>query len=407
MKQKRKICVIGLGYIGLPTASLLANRGYAISGVDMNENVVETINRGEIHIYEPDLDTFVRAAVESGNLKAYKQPQESDIYMICVPTPFKADNTEIPQPDLSYVIAAAASIQDLVKPGDMVILESTSPVGTTEMIASMFTDYGIDVGSISIAYCPERVLPGKVMLELVQNDRIIGGLNSHSTLNVKSFYETFVQGELILTNARMAEMAKLVENSYRDVNIAFANELSMVCHDLDIDVLRLIEVANHHPRVNILRPGCGVGGHCIAVDPWFIVSSAPDSARLIRTAREVNDSKSSWVAEDILEKVDQFSSEHYRKPVIGVCGIAFKPDIDDLRNSAAITICEVLKKNSLSMLVCEPHVDAYEDFHLTSFEEITASSDIIVFLVAHSQFKKAVLPEEGVIVLDYCGLGIL
>lgn len=404
MKQK-KICVIGLGYIGLPTASLLANRGYSIAGVDTNKYVVDTINRGEIHICEPGLDTFVRAAVESGNLTAYTEPQQSDIYMICVPTPFKDNIKALPQPDLSYVVAAAASIQHFLKPGDIVILESTSPVGTTEMVAQMFADQGIDIDSLSIAYCPERVLPGKVMIELVQNDRIIGGLNYKSSQNVRFFYETFVQGDLILTDARMAEMAKLVENSYRDVNIAFANELSMICSDLEMDVWRLIEVANHHPRVNILKPGCGVGGHCIAVDPWFIVSSAPERSKLIRNAREVNDSKPSWVAKDILKHIERLSMNLSKKPIIGICGLAFKPDIDDLRNSAAIEICEMLKAKDLEILVCEPHVDSHDDFNLVSFDTITDSSDVIVFLVAHSQFKRIVI-QTGTTVLDYCGLGI-
>ena len=405
LTTKKNICVIGLGYIGLPTASLLANRGYSIAGVDTNSHVVDTINCGKIHIFEPGLDTFVRAAVESGNLKAFMSPQKSDIYIICVPTPFIENAASTPQPDLSYVIAAATSIRPLIKPGDMVILESTSPVGTTEMISKIFADFGIDISKISIAYCPERVLPGKVMLELVQNDRIIGGLNEHSTRCVQAFYETFVQGELILTDAKMAEMTKLVENSYRDVNIAFANELSMICKGLDIDVWRLIEVANHHPRVDILRPGSGVGGHCIAVDPWFIVSGNPTGSRLIRTAREVNDSKPEWIVDSILNAVNHFSHDQDRKPIVGIFGLAFKQDIDDLRNSPAIAICHKLQHHRIDMLVCEPNVEIYEDFQIKPLDEVLASSDILVFLVAHSPFKK-ISVTAGVTVLDYCGLGI-
>src|SRR5258708_8951694 len=297
MKSKA-VCVIGLGYIGLRSAALLATNDYMVIGVDLNGHDVDTINQGHIHIVEPDLDAYVRSAVTAGKLRAYTKPEQADIYLICVPTPFH-DDGEIPQPNIDYVMAATRSIAPLVKAGDLVILESTSPVGTTKRMGEVLREAGVDLSTVYLAYCPERVLPGKIMIELVENDRVVGGLTPEATKEVSAFYRTFVRGEVLETDAPTAEMCKLTENSYRDVNIAFANELSLLCEKSGINVWRLIELANRHPRVNILQPGTGVGGHCIAVDPWFIVASDPTNARLIRTAREVNNHKTEWAIDQI------------------------------------------------------------------------------------------------------------
>ena len=300
--RNKTVCVIGLGYIGLPTAALLANSGYEVIGVDINQSTVNTINKGDIHIVEPELDKFVRNAIVNGNLKAFIKPQIADIFIICVPTPFYKESGS-PKPNIEYVMSAAESISHLIKEGDMIILESTSPVGTTGKIKNIIENTGINIKKISIAYCPERVLPGKIMHELVKNDRIIGGINEESTAAASSFYKTFVDGKVLVTSDKTAEMCKLAENSFRDINIAYANELSMICDKNEIDVWELISLANHHPRVNILQPGTGVGGHCIAVDPWFIVSADQENARIIKTAREVNDFKPSWVINKITEEV--------------------------------------------------------------------------------------------------------
>lgn len=293
MKSKT-ICVVGLGYIGLPTAALLASSGYHVVGVDVSIHAVETINQGLIHIVEPDLDAYVRSAVTAGRLRAFTSPQAGEIYMICVPTPFH-EGEGIPQPNIDFILAATRSIASHVKAGDMVILESTLPVGTTQKMAEVLSEAGVDISTIYIAYCPERVLPGKIMMELVENDRVVGGLTLEATQQVASFYRTFVRGAVLETDAKTAEMCKLTENSFRDVNIAFANELSLICAKDGIDVWNLIQLANRHPRVNILQPGAGVGGHCIAVDPWFIVARDPENAQVIRTAREVNNRKTDWV----------------------------------------------------------------------------------------------------------------
>jgi UDP-N-acetyl-D-mannosaminuronic acid dehydrogenase len=328
----KTICVLGLGYIGLPTAALLASNGYEVVGVDLSRDAVETINKGQIHIVEPDLDAFVRSAVAAGNLKAFTAPQAADIFIICVPTPFHEGEGN-PQPNIDYVLAATVSIAAFVRPGNLVILESTSPVGTTEKMSAVLADSGIDVSKISIAYCPERVLPGKIMTELVENDRVVGGLTTEATALVADFYKTFVRGEVLETDSRTAEMCKLTENSFRDVNIAFANELSMICAKEGIDIWNLIKLANRHPRVNILQPGAGVGGHCIAVDPWFIVARDPENARLIRSAREVNNSKTTWTIDQIKVATSNASARIGRKPRVACLGLAFKPDIDDLRES--------------------------------------------------------------------------
>jgi UDP-N-acetyl-D-mannosaminuronic acid dehydrogenase len=377
----KSICVIGLGYIGLPTASLLGTKGYKVHGVDTSQQIVNTINEGKIHIVEPDLDILVKSAVQSGNLTAGLKPQKSDIFIIAVPTPFK-DNHE---PDLSYVEAATTMISHYIQPGNIVILESTSPVGTTdEVVAKILKEAGHNIDKdVFVAHCPERVLPGRIIIELVQNDRIVGGINKISTDKAVEFYTSFVSGEVLATDSRTAEMAKLTENSFRDVNIAFANELSMICDYENINVWQLISLANRHPRVNILQPGPGVGGHCIAVDPWFIVSRAPKLAKLIRTAREVNDYKPEWVIEKVRRSADKF-----KRPVIGCLGLAFKADVDDLRESPSVGIVrQLLKENIGEIIISEPNLSNHDEFELLPHEQVIAQSDIVLLLVDHKEFR--------------------
>lgn len=378
----KKICVIGLGYIGLPTASLLGTKGYEVFGVDTSAHVVDTINQGKIHIVEPDLDILVKSAVQAGNLKAGLQPQEADVFIIAVPTPFRDGH----EPDLSYVEAATRMIAPYVKPGNLVILESTSPVGTTDgVVGRILEETGLDIEKdVFVVHCPERVLPGRILTELVENDRIVGGTNELATQKAVEFYQTFVRGEVIATDSRTAEMTKLTENSFRDVNIAFANELSIICDKEGISVWKLIALANRHPRVSILNPGPGVGGHCIAVDPWFIVARAPDHARLIRTAREVNDSKPEWVIAKVKASADRF-----KKPVIGCLGLAFKADVDDLRESPSVDIVRKLKKQNIGeILVSEPTLTKHTEFDLLPYEDVIERSDIVLLLVDHKQFRK-------------------
>jgi UDP-N-acetyl-D-mannosaminuronic acid dehydrogenase len=400
MTRSGKICISGLGYIGLPTAALLANCGYQVHGVDVVPNVVETINRGEIHIIEPDLDAFVQSAVHSGHLKASLQPAEADVFMIAVPTPFREDHS----PDISYVLSAGRAIAPFLKSGNLVILESTSPVGTTEKLCQELKEQGVDVDSLFFAYCPERVLPGHVMKELIENDRIVGGINAESTAKVAAFYKTFVKGGVLETNARTAEMCKLTENASRDAGIAFANELSMICDELNIDVWELIRLANKHPRVNILRPGTGVGGHCIAVDPWFIVSQSPDKARIIRTAREVNNYKTHWVVEKIKNACLKFRLEQGREPVLACLGLAFKPDIDDLRESPAVEVVADLLREGINCLVVEPNVESHKQFQLTALPDALNRADLVTVLVGHSAFRN-LESKLGIPVLDFVGLG--
>lgn len=381
-RKFENICVVGLGYIGLPTASLLATKGYKVHGVDVSPKVVETINRGNIHIVEPGLDILVKSAVQSGNLKAGLEPIESDVFIIAVPTPFK----EGKRPDLSYVESATRVITSHLKPGNLVILESTSPVGTSdEVVAEIIKDSGFTIGEdVFVAHCPERVLPGRILIELVENDRVVGGVDELSTQLAIEFYETFVSGEVLAATAKTAEMVKLTENSFRDVNIAFANELSMICDREGISVWDVISLANRHPRVNILNPGPGVGGHCIAVDPWFIVDRSPEESQLIRTAREVNDRKPEWVIERVRNKAAKF-----KKPVIGCLGLAFKADVDDLRESPAVEIVERLIDEKLGdVLICEPMIASHPHYDLSSLEHVLKNSDILVLLVDHKPFKK-------------------
>ena len=400
-----KICVVGLGYIGLPTAALLANRGYEVHGVDVVKKTVDTINRGEIHIVEPELDTFVKSAVNSGKLKASLKPDFADVFIIAVPTPFHEGYV----PNIDYVISATKSIAPYVKEGNIVILESTSPVGTTDKIAEVLKENGVDIEKVYISHCPERVLPGQIMRELVENDRIVGGINEESTKQTANFYRSFVQGEVLETDAKTAEMAKLTENSFRDVNIAFANELSILCDKFGIDVWELRELANRHPRVNILYPGVGVGGHCIAVDPWFIVHAGGEDAKIIKTAREVNTYKTEWVIEKIKNEALKFENQNNnKKPTIACMGLAFKPDIDDLRESPALYITRRLIAEGLDILPVEPNVKKFDEFEVYDYKEAIKQANIIVFLVAHKEFKSLFTNHESLItnkqILDFCGV---
>lgn len=401
----KTVCVVGLGYIGLPTAALLASNGYQVVGVDLNTHAVETINQGRIHIVEPDLDAFVRSAVSAGRLKAFSTPQAGDIYMICVPTPFH-EGEGIPQPNIDYVLTATRSIAGFIKPGDLVILESTSPVGTTQQMSEVLQTEGVDVSQIHMAYCPERVLPGKIMTELVENDRVVGGLTPAATAAVSSFYRTFVRGGVLETDAKTAEMCKLTENSFRDVNIAFANELSLICAKEGINVWNLIQLANRHPRVNILQPGAGVGGHCIAVDPWFIVARDVENSRLIRTAREVNNHKTVWAIDQIKIAVADASARTGRKPKVACLGLAFKPDIDDLRESPALHIAEALLAQGYDVVAVEPNIESHDRFPLVTIEAALDTADVFAVLVKHKGFVeasvKSALLERGA--LDFCGV---
>jgi UDP-N-acetyl-D-mannosaminuronic acid dehydrogenase len=399
----KTVCVIGLGYIGLPTASILANSGYKVIGVDINQSTVNTINEGDIHIVEPDLKNYVKKSVMNGSLKAFTEPQAADIYMICVPTPFYKDSV-VPTPNIEFVESAAKSIKNLIKEGDMIILESTSPVGTTRIVRDIIQETTKNIEKISIAYCPERVLPGKIMHELVNNDRIVGGVNKQSTDDVSRFYKTFVNGKVFSTSDKTAEMCKLAENSFRDINIAYANELSMICDENEIDVWELISLANRHPRVDILQPGTGVGGHCIAVDPWFIVSNNPNYSQIIKKAREINDSKPQWVVDKIMLEVKKISKKFDYRPKVSCLGLSFKPDIDDLRESPAVFVVQRLLEYDVNVVSVEPNIDEHNEFKLSSFDD-ALDADLIVILVKHQEFlneeNKEKLTNKNV--LDFCG----
>ena len=418
------VSIIGLGYIGLPTAAVFASRKVKVIGVDVNPHAVDTINRGEIHIVEPDLDMVVHAAVKEGYLRATTRPEPADAFLIAVPTPFKDGPTGPHHPDMDYIEAASKSIAPVLKKGDLIILESTSPVGATEQMAAWLAEARSDLkfpqtvgeeSDIRIAYCPERVLPGQVLRELVHNDRVIGGMTPKCSEAAAKLYRTFVQGACVITDARTAEMCKLTENSFRDVNIAFANELSVICDKLGIDVWELIRLANRHPRVRILQPGPGVGGHCIAVDPWFIVSAAPAEARLIRTAREVNDDKPEWVLEKVTSAVAEHlmaNPEKTAKDVVLACyGLAFKPDIDDLRESPAMQIAQrLIAKHPGEILVVEPNIDRLPErlgprARLVGVSEARSNADIAVFLVAHKGFSEEPAAWESGGCVNACGLG--
>ena len=400
--SNQKVVMIGMGYIGLPTAALIANNNIYVHGVDINPQVVETINAGKIHIVEPSLDQAVANAVSKGFLKASTTPIEANTYLIVVPTPFKAKN----EPDISFVESATKAIIPLLKENDLYIIESTSPIGTTEkMKRYIYSERPELQDKLHIAYCPERVLPGNVMHELVHNDRVIGGLNEKATQKAISFYKKFVKGELHPTNARTAEMCKLTENSSRDVQIAFANELSLICDKADINVWELIRLANKHPRVNILQPGCGVGGHCIAVDPYFIVADYPMESQIIAKAREINNYKSFWCAEKVKTAKLEFQIKYGRKASVAIMGLAFKPNIDDLRESPAKYIAQRILEDSHddTCFIVEPNLKEHKVFKLTTPNEAVVKADIIVFLVAHNDFKNLNLSHDK-IVLDFCGV---
>jgi UDP-N-acetyl-D-mannosaminuronic acid dehydrogenase len=392
----KKICVIGLGYIGLPTAALLANKGYDVHGVDVVQTTVDTINRGEIHIVEPELDTFVQAAVKSEKLKATLVPVEADVFIIAVPTPFHEGFV----PNIDYVLSATRAIVPYVKEGNIIILESTSPVGTTDKVEEVLKEEGIDTSKLYIAHCPERVLPGQIMRELVENDRIVGGTTKEATEKTVEFYKTFVDGEVLSTDAKTAEMAKLTENSFRDTNIAFANELSMLCDKFGINVWELIALTNRHPRVNVLQPGAGVGGHCIAVDPWFIVHAGGDDAKIIRTAREVNTYKTEWAIEKIKNEALKFEKEHERKAKVACMGLAFKPNIDDLRESPALYITRQLIASDLDILAVEPNIQTFSEFEIVDYKKALEEADVVTFLVGHKEFKEL----DVLTKLDFCGV---
>ena len=400
--SQQKVVTIGLGYIGLPTSALIANNKIYVHGVDVNQKVVDTINAGKIHIVEPSLDVAVSKAVAEGFLKADIKPVVAETYLIVVPTPFKAKN----EPDISFVLAATKSILPILKEGDLYIIESTSPIGTTEkMMHYIYSERPELVDKIHIAYCPERVLPGNVMYELVNNDRVIGGVNEVSTQKAIAFYSQFVKGEMHPTNARTAEMCKLVENSSRDVQIAFANELSLICAKADIDVWELIKLANKHPRVTILQPGCGVGGHCIAVDPYFIVADYPMESQIIGKAREINNYKSFWCAEQVKTAKLEFQIKEGRKASVAIMGLAFKPNIDDLRESPAKYIAQRVMQDAQDeeYYIVEPNIVDHHVFKITNYNEAIEKADIIVFLVAHKEFKNLEI-SKGKVVLDFCGV---
>jgi UDP-N-acetyl-D-mannosaminuronic acid dehydrogenase len=412
-----RVCVVGLGYIGLPTAAMFASRGHEVIGCDVNERIVDAINDGRAHFHEPDLQMLLSAAVQTGRLRAQTRPAEADYFILAVPTPFTAGH----KPDMSYVEAATEAVAPVLARGNTVILESTSPVGTTERLVAhlralrpdlLFPNYmeseGNDEIEVRVAHCPERVMPGQMVRELVSNDRIVGGMTEECAKSASALYESFVTAQIFTTDCRTAELVKLVENSFRDVNIAFANELSLICEQLNVDVWRAIELANKHPRVNILQPGAGVGGHCIAVDPLFIIDAAPEAARLIRMAREVNNQKPRWVAEQILNL-----SSRFREPVIACYGIAYKPNVDDLRESPSIEIVRLLAEHpGATILVVEPNVTelppCLRDFRRVSLVDADTArqrADIVAFLVGHRQFrrldKKLFLSK---VVLDVIGL---
>ncbi len=391
------VCVVGLGYIGLPTASLLATKGFQVHGVDVNKRIVDNLNQGRVLIHEPSLDVMVKSAVNSGNLVAAFEPKPADIFIIAVPTPFKDDHA----PDLSFVDQATKAIVPHLQPGNLVILESTSPVGTTEQISATIAEHRPDLEvsrrcltsawtslPVYVAHCPERVLPGQILRELVENDRIVGGIDAASTQKAKDFYKLFVSGRVLVTDSRTAELSKLVENAYRDVNIAFANELSLICDKMDISVWELIHLANHHPRVNILQPGPGVGGHCIAVDPWFVIHAQPELTPLMHTARKVNEFKAEYVIEKIKAK-----SQRFKRPIIACLGLSYKSDVDDLRESPSLEIVKHLAlSGDLSILAVEPNIGEKPDslpdsVTLAPLDQALDQADILVCLVAHKEFR--------------------
>jgi len=401
MDKSIKVNVIGLGYIGLPTAAVVADKGIEVLGVDINPTVVDNINAGKIHIAEPELDVLVKRVVEQGFLKAALTPEYADVFLIVVPTPFRQNH----RPDLSYVKSATQAIIPCLRENNLVLFESTSPVGTTEKMAELIWKERPDLkNKIGISYCPERVLPGNVIYELEHNDRVIGGINNKSTQQSLAFYRLFVNGNLHATDTRTAEMCKLTENASRDVQIAFANELSIICDKAGINVWELVELANKHPRVTILQPSCGVGGHCIAVDPWFIVSDFTEQAQMIKRSRETNDYKADWCTNKILETCIQYENKFNKEPAVACMGLSFKPDIDDLRESPAkYIVSRVIAESRADVLVVEPHVRSHKSFNLVHYEEAYNNADIVVWLVRHQLFL-TIQKQDHKIELDFCGV---
>ena len=403
--KKKTICIIGLGYIGLPTAALLSNNGYSVFGVDNNTKIVSTIKKGKTHIAEPDLSKIVKSSVLKGKLKASTKIQPCDVYIICVPTPFH-ENHKIPLPNIDYVLSATRSIAPLLKFGDLVILESTSPVGTTEKVRKELIRLNSNINGVHIAYCPERVLPGKIMKEIITNDRIVGGITPNSAKVVADFYRGFVKGKIFETDQKTAEMCKLTENSYRDLNIAFANELSIICDKKKIDPWELINLANKHPRVNILQPSVGVGGHCIAVDPWFIISQDKINSKLIHTARKVNNHKTKWVINKIKKTLKKKFLKKNKKIKIACLGLTFKADADDLRESRALSVAKTLLEEGYNVSGVDPNVSTNVGFPILNLSKAIKWADIICILVKHHQFlipktKKQLINHEA---LDFCGV---
>ncbi len=402
----KNICVIGMGYIGLPTAVFVAKSGFQVYGCDIDEFVVKTINAGNIHIAEPDLLDITRQVVSSGLLVVDVTPRVSDVYIIAVPTPIEVDG-ESRTPDLRFVYSALESISTLLKKGDLVILESTSPVGTTRKLKQYLNDKNVDTDDMAFAYCPERVLPGNIVKEFTSNARVVGGLSSEDTRLAADFYKSFINAEVSVTEAETAELCKLVENSFRDLNIAFANELSLYCENKNIDVWKLIKLANKHPRVEILQPGIGVGGHCIAVDPWFLISSDPENSKLSRLARGINDSKTKWVIDKIMTKVSRLIEvDGLNNPKIALLGLTFKPNIDDIRESPAAIIAQEIIKKYKNVALVEPNISSLKDYKLEREESAVSNADLVVILVKHNQFidsyKKGIFKTKRL--LDFCNL---
>ena len=398
-----KCCIIGLGYIGLPTASIIAKANHSVVGVDINPKIVENVNNGDIHFFEPGLEEIVRELVSLNKLSASLKPVSADIFIIAVPTPFKEKNKGIPEPDIQYVLDAAEKISPYLEKGNLIIIESTCPVGTTEKFKLELKNLiKCDLEELHICYCPERVIPGNILKELVFNNRVIGGLKEEDSKLAKDFYKTFCKGEIKITEARTAELVKLTENTFRDVNIAFANELSIIADHFNVDVNELIHLSNQHPRVNILKPGCGVGGHCIAIDPWFLASALPNNTHLIQASRNVNIQKVFWVINKIKEKAKEFEHNHGRMPMIGILGLTFKPDVDDVRESPAKKIIDDLIFNKMNLLICEPNLKQLKNISLFDLDYVIENSDFLVFLVAHKEFKNLNLKNKAY--FDVCGV---
>jgi len=394
--MNKTVCVVGLGYIGLPTAAILADKGFIVHGVDILKSKIETINSGKSYFYEPGLKQLIKKNINNKRLTANLSPKEADIFIIAVPTPFKKNYT----PNIDFVIASIESILPYIKKNNIIIIESTIPVGTTKKVEELLKNNNLDTSNIHIAHCPERVLPGNIIKELKENDRIVGGTNLESTKIIANFYKSFVRGEVFITDDKTAELAKLTENSFRDVNIAFANELSMICEREKINVWDLIKLANKHPRVNILNPGAGVGGHCIAVDPWFIIKSNENESKIIKKAREVNLNKTKWVIEKIKKSALSYEKKKNKKPTICCMGLSYKPDVNDLRESPSIQIVQSLLEQNFKVIAVEPNIDKHKNISIVKYEEGIRKADIIVWLVAHKEFKFIKRNDD----LDFCGI---